>query len=231
MFKSSTGKKHLTMPFVGEDNHSGRKRRYSDDDDERPLYSTYPSGDSMDIYYRKQRPELQLRKVLPMTKKPRMINDDILDAGDLSTSPRNRCLSQLKTLQVQPATKNRVTNALAPCHICHRRPTKKSHLDSFADCQGCEQRTCFVCLRECHGWNMDGGSGVSEQEMLSMSFHMEDADDEPQHNGTTKDGQQQSNQGWKAVGHQAVVCSRCCIERGTEGDVTCLGCFSRMEGS
>jgi hypothetical protein len=27
-----------------------------------------------------------------------------------------------------------------------------------------------------------------------------------------------------------VVCSRCCIERGAEGDVTCLGCFSRMEG-
>jgi hypothetical protein len=28
-----------------------------------------------------------------------------------------------------------------------------------------------------------------------------------------------------------VVCSRCCIERGTDGDVTCLGCFSRMESS
>ncbi|KAM0305576.1 hypothetical protein HYE67_008497 [Fusarium culmorum] len=218
------------MPFVGEDNHSGRKRRYNDDD-ERPLYSTYPSGDSMDIYYRKQRPELPLRKVLPTTKRPRMINDNILDTDDLSTSSRSRRLSQLKALQFQPANKNRVTNALAPCHICHRRPTKKTHLDSFADCQGCGERACFVCLRECHGWNTDGVSGVSEQEMLSRSFHMDDVDNEPQHSATSKDGQQQSNEGWKAVGHQAVVCSRCCIERGTEGDVTCLGCFSRMEGS
>lgn len=77
---------------------------------------------------------------------------------------------------------------------------------------------------------MDGDSGVSEQEALSRSFHMHDVDDEQQHNTNMKE-RQQMNQGWNAIGHQAVVCSRCCIERGTEGEVTCLGCFSKMEGS
>ncbi|RGP62046.1 hypothetical protein FLONG3_10349 [Fusarium longipes] len=138
------------MPFVGEDVHSGRKRRYSDDD-ERSVYPAYPPGDSRDIYYRKQRPELSSRKVA-MAKRPRMTDDDILDVdglnNPLNTSPRSRRLSQLKALQVQPVTKTRITNALvAPCHICHRRPTKKTHLDSFADCQGCGERTCFVCIR------------------------------------------------------------------------------------
>ncbi|KAL4730519.1 hypothetical protein ACLX1H_002555 [Fusarium chlamydosporum] len=195
------------MPFVGEDVHSGRKRRYSDDD-ERPAYPAYPSGDSRDVYFRKQWLEHPLRKVLPITKRARTTDDDALETDDLNhpfnTSPRSRRLSQLKALQVQPVTKTRVTNALvAPCHICHRRPTKKTHLDSFADCQGCGERTCFVCIRECHGWNTDGGSGVSEQEVLSRSFHMDDVDDEAHHDTTTKNGQQ-PNQGWNAVGHQSV---------------------------
>ncbi|KAJ4297230.1 hypothetical protein N0V88_004148 [Collariella sp. IMI 366227] len=38
------------------------------------------------------------------------------------------------------------------CHICSRKPQKKSDFDSFADCHGCGQRTCYVCIRECLGW-------------------------------------------------------------------------------
>lgn len=212
------------MPFVGEDVHSGRKRRYSDDDD-RLAFPTYHQEDSREIYLVKQKPEFAFRKVLPVPKRIRTSSDDI-DTDDLNTNTRGRRLSQIKALQFQPATKT----ILAACHICHRRPTKKTHLDSFADCQGCGERTCFVCIRECHGWNMDGDFGVSEQEALSRSFHMHDVDDEQQHNTNMKEGQQ-TTQGWNAVGHQAVVCSRCCIERGTEGEVTCLGCFSKMEGS
>ncbi|KAM0564274.1 hypothetical protein ACHAPJ_000484 [Fusarium lateritium] len=230
------------MPFVGEDVHPGRKRRWSDDED-RSAYPLYPSDEPKDFYILNQRPELAPRKVLPLSKRARITDDDIHVTDDfnasnypLNTTHRRRRSSQLKTLQVQPAfAKPKVTSALlAPCHICHRRPTKKSDLDSFADCQGCGERTCFVCIRECHGWNLDGGSVLSEQEVLSRSFHMDDADAQPQQqqpkNNATGGGQQ-TIKGWDAVGHQAVVCSRCCIERGAEGDVTCLGCFSRMESS
>lgn len=42
-------------------------------------------------------------------------------------------------------------NVLAPCHICHRKPTKKTELDSYADCEGCGERTCYVCIRACSG--------------------------------------------------------------------------------
>ncbi|KAF4948705.1 hypothetical protein FSARC_13670 [Fusarium sarcochroum] len=230
------------MPFVGEDLHPGCKRRWSDDDD-RSTYPLYPSDESKDFYILNQRPELASRKVLPLSKRARITDDDIHITDDfnasnypLNTTHRRRRSSQLKTLQVQPAfAKPKVTSALlAPCHICHRRPTKKSDLDSFADCQGCGERACFVCIRECHGWNLDGGSVLSEQEVLSRSFHMDDVDTEPQSQQPKKNatsGGQQANKGWDAVGHQAVVCSRCCIERGAEGDVTCLGCFSRMESS
>ncbi|KAJ4271915.1 hypothetical protein NW762_000624 [Fusarium torreyae] len=229
------------MPFVGDDVHPGRKRRWSDDED-RSVYPLYPSDEPKDFYFLNQRPELAPRKVLPLSKRARITDDDIhvtddFDASNypLNTTHRRRRSSQLKMLQAQPAfAKPKVTSTLlAPCHICHRRPTKKSDLDSFADCQGCGERTCFVCIRECHGWNLDGGSVLSEQEVLSRSFHMEDADAQPQQrskNNATSGGQQ-TIKGWDAVGHQAVVCSRCCIERGAEGDVTCLGCFSRMESS
>jgi hypothetical protein len=128
--------------------------------------------------------------------------------------------------------------SLSPCHICHRRPTKKSDLDSFADCQGCGDRTCFVCIRECRGWAAAGrdetcmseDSGVlSEQEVLSRSFHMDDAP--PQREcGTNEGGEASGNDGWAASGHRSVVCSRCCVEMGSDGDIACLGCLSRMEG-
>ncbi|KAF4455417.1 hypothetical protein F53441_2206 [Fusarium austroafricanum] len=226
------------MPFVGEDAHAGRKRRWSDDD-ERSDFSFRPSEEAKDFYILNQRPESAPRKVLPLSKRARITDDGIHVTDDVNASNypfnashRRRRSSQHKTLQVQPAfAKPRAMSALlAPCHICHRRPTKKSDLDSFADCQGCGERTCFVCIRECHGWNLDGGSGVSEQEVLSRSFHMDDVDD-AQQDKYAKSGTQQTKEGWNAIGHQVMVCSRCCIERGTKGDVTCLGCFFRMEGS
>lgn len=30
--------------------------------------------------------------------------------------------------------------------------------------------------------------------------------------------------------HREMVCSRCCVERGTEGEVLCLGCLRMVEG-
>jgi hypothetical protein len=31
--------------------------------------------------------------------------------------------------------------------------------------------------------------------------------------------------------HKRMVCSQCCVERGTEGEVWCLGCVRAEEGS
>ncbi|KAI1083188.1 hypothetical protein F5B20DRAFT_528953 [Whalleya microplaca] len=120
---------------------------------------------------------------------------------------------------------------LAPCHICHRKPTRKSNLDSFADCTGCGQRTCFVCIRACPGWLPSLPD--REQQGLSTSLTMCDVDDDddPQKKGEGGGGGGGGGEGWSGQGHREVVCSRCCVERGTEGDVVCLGCLAGMEGA
>lgn len=46
-------------------------------------------------------------------------------------------------------TSTSTTPSLCPCHICHRRPTTRSLLDAYADCNLCGSRTCYICLREC----------------------------------------------------------------------------------
>lgn len=40
---------------------------------------------------------------------------------------------------------------LRPCHICHRRPTARAVLDAYGDCDLCEQRVCYICVRVCEG--------------------------------------------------------------------------------
>ncbi|KAF7559540.1 hypothetical protein G7046_g4606 [Stylonectria norvegica] len=224
------------MPFVGEDGPPARKRRW-DDDDKHGVFALYPSDQSDNFYVVDQRQELPPRKTLP-AKRARIANDDDLLHDAFSpahpTPHRRQRSSQLKVLPLTPNSRPAARPLLTPCHICHRKPTKKSDLDSFAECQGCGERTCFVCIRECHGWNLDDESVLSEQEVLSRSFHMDDVDDvraheQEDHHGSrpTGDG---PRKGWDAGGHRAMVCSRCCIERGAEGDVACLGCLSRMEG-
>ncbi|KAI0009777.1 hypothetical protein F4779DRAFT_580689 [Xylariaceae sp. FL0662B] len=143
---------------------------------------------------------------------------------------------------------------LDPCHICHRKPTRKSDLDSFADCSGCGQRTCFVCIRACPGWLPPSSDVLPpppppayEEEGLSISLTMRDVDDEAEdedddnNNGASggrESGQQRQKKGeggaakgWSGPGHREVICSRCCVERGSEGDVVCLGCLAGMEGA
>ncbi|WQF78009.1 hypothetical protein CDEST_03023 [Colletotrichum destructivum] len=206
---------------------------------------------------------------LPIPKRQRMFNEEDVDLdsldGDFAThhsgqrqrrnsrspgAPRNTS----RVLQDQTSTagqKPKPPSSLSPCHICHRRPTKKSDLDSFADCQGCGQRSCFVCIRECQGWQKDGrpssssgsGSGNSDKTAqepeqrnidLSRSCQMDDVDDDRQRQSredeeSKRDGQPQRQDNWAGGDHRQMVCSRCCIEKGTEGDVVCLGCLSRME--
>ncbi|TWU74527.1 hypothetical protein ED733_005901 [Metarhizium rileyi] len=236
------------MPYVadGHDFQSARKRRW-DDDHDCDVYRLYTPD--------KQHPELYLlnpasgfaaaRKTLPLPlKRARITPDDSLYRNSLAPTQRRR-QSQPREPQDQLSRASAAPNAalLTPCYICHRRPTKKSDLDSFAECQGCGERACFVCIRECHGWDADDGMSVlSEQEVLSRSFHMDDVESEQRdacHSCERSDimlhgccdGAGKDTKGWAVSGHRFVVCSRCCVERGRQGEVICLGCLSGMPGA
>ena len=92
-------------------------------------------------------------------------------------------------------------------------------LDNFADCEGCGERTCWICVRECAGFNQrvvegltpSGEDGANVEGYIGPKWGM----------------------GWKRLGelngdgngHRRMVCSRCCVEKGTEGEVWCLGCL------
>lgn len=221
-----------TMPFVGSDAHQHRKRRWQDDEEDQ-VYGLYSPEHKTDRLYLNQHQE-RPRKILPLSKRARINEDELYlhdDHSPFSSLHRRRHSRDL------PFGKPRSSEALlTPCHICHRKPTKKTHLDSFAECQGCGERTCYVCIRQCQGWNADEGSVLSEQEVLSRSFHMHDVDDDmssrEDHSAEEEDILQgKKTKGWVAGGHRSVVCSRCCVERGAEGDVVCLGCLSRVEGA
>lgn len=69
---------------------------------------------------------------------------------------------------------------------------------------------------------------------------MRDIDDEEDasDNNVTVPGVQKAEQrqkkgegGWSGGGHRGVICSRCCVESGGEGDVICLGCLAGMKGA
>lgn len=129
------------------------------------------------------------------------------------------------------------TTNLFPCHICHRKPTKKTELDSYADCEGCGERTCYVCIRECLGQGRRGASrptkNVNEGEKSGLedrSFCMEDAPvakdgDETQEDRTKRGGGPMTWGEGGGRGHRGRICSLCCVEEGPEGDAVCLGCL------
>ncbi|EXF77314.1 hypothetical protein CFIO01_09881 [Colletotrichum fioriniae PJ7] len=204
---------------------------------------------------------------LPVSKRQRMFDDDDEnDNAELGSSnggttsqhdshQRRGSRSSTESRHTSHAAQNqadaagnrpKTPSSLAPCHICHRRPTKKSDLDSFADCQGCGQRSCYICVRECQGWEKDGqpsgNGGINSTQQgqgqdgldLSRSCTMDDVDDDRQRQSREEEeakraGQATRHNGWTGGGHRQMVCSRCCIEKGSEGDIVCLGCLSRME--
>jgi hypothetical protein len=232
------------MPFVDTDVHAhlARKRRWqgdTDDEDIRGLYNAEQPGDIFFLHH--DQPASRTRKIVPLSKRPRIITTDS-NHTEPDTHPLRRRKPSLSSLDHGVDDRSGARPLLAPCHVCHRKPTKKSHLDSYADCQGCGERTCFVCIRQCQTPSTaDGDDGtLSDQEALSRSFQMEDFTDattsskpEEQYAPPTpvsEASHEFGSRGWHARGHRSVICSRCCIERGAEGDVVCLGCLS-MEGA
>lgn len=76
------------------------------------------------------------------------------------------------------------TTNLSPCHVCHRKPTKRTELDSYADCEGCGERTCYVCIRECLGWWKDAPTpGAHPLDYDEALMQDDGADDENVHDG------------------------------------------------
>lgn len=115
---------------------------------------------------------------------------------------------------------------LSPCHICRRKPTEKKQLDAYADCEGCGKRTCFICVRECKGlYSLQRGELEGGDVMIVEDVH--------EHPLNHEGGEEPGLVPWGKdfVGrHRRMICSRCCVEKGTEGEVWCLGCLRMEEG-
>jgi hypothetical protein len=144
--------------------------------------------------------------------------------------------------KAQPPVTVATQALMSRCHICSRKPNKKSDLDSFADCQGCGQRTCYVCIRECLGWGPNIANAITSDpttpiepttpfEQGETSFTMLDADADDDQPQPAESRVPRHEHGWtRGGGHRQVVCSRCCVERGQDGEVVCLGCLPFVEG-
>lgn len=251
------------MPYVGDDVHRATTKRKWDHDGNESLRFPHPSSSAAVFHVLNQQtaPESSVdgsilaRKTLPPTKRFRTIHDD----GDSHFSHRRGASRELLATTLVSQGAHASSNdckgpvkingvAIMPCHVCHRRPTKKSDLDSFARCQSCQEQTCFVCIRECRRQknlhNDPETPLLEENKGVQRSFHMDEDECEmslgtlnthaPQHDdsrasdreGTSSRNSANNN---SSSTHHAMICSRCCVEEGPEGEVVCLGCLSNMD--
>lgn len=125
---------------------------------------------------------------------------------------------------------------LSPCHICRRKPSAKHELDQFSGCERCGERTCYVCIRQCLGMGLE-----LEQEPVPVPglVHRADRVGEKKGpvwhhstNGLLEEDmldyvplRAEAERDKEKEGHRERVCSRCCRERGVDGEVWCLGCL------
>jgi hypothetical protein len=238
------------MPYVGDDVHRATTKRKWDHDGSDTLRFSHPGSNTAVFHVLNQQAGLEstadgisTRKTLPPTKRLRAIHDDT-DNITHSSHWRNASSLLVTTSQVSndSACKGPVKiggMTIMPCHVCHRRPTKKSDLDSFARCQSCQEQTCFVCIRECRRQkDVKSPSFEKQDEDVGQSFNMNDADEcdmaaatnihAPHHDDDTRQDISNKSSTNSSV-HHAMICSRCCVEEGAEGEVVCLGCLSNMD--
>ncbi|KAF4626420.1 hypothetical protein G7Y89_g11740 [Cudoniella acicularis] len=231
---------------------SGRKRRRDDHNTidvqmklsspHIPRHTSFP--DSTPIFSDKVRDEIhqgERRHILP---KPKQLHDSkrqriekvasedtthlTHDLRDHNFTERQQHNNHHESSETVRPFKKMVD--LSPCHICRRKPTIRSELDSYADCEGCGKRTCYICIRECLGSTVavekdtEMGNGFD-----GLAFDFQEDSERKQVVKTGHDTDQHSQPGkiWDTdttVGHKGMVCSRCCVERGPGGEVYCLGC-------
>ncbi|EGE78364.1 hypothetical protein BDDG_01301 [Blastomyces dermatitidis ATCC 18188] len=131
--------------------------------------------------------------------------------------------------------------SLSPCHICHRRPTTRSTLDAYADCDLCAERTCYICLRECmvvdcngprspsnpgpgcgkdnnHNNNDGGGGGKASEWRRKTS----PPNSRPGH------GDEGAEENGERMGRK--VCSWCAVESVLDGGGEFVRCFACVAG-
>jgi len=202
---------------------STRKRRRQDEDDNQLLYGYYASkqthqSDTLAAQHRDAWP----RKVLPLPAKRAKLETPCLLEED---AYKYRLQGYKEETNTAASGRTRREMLLTPCHVCGDHPTKASQLDAFAHCLGCGEWTCYICIRQCQGWNGEEGSVLLEQEALSRSFQMDD-DGEVSPKSQPKGG---GRGFWRALGHRSIICRRCCVEpRETDGEVACFGCYQRF---
>ncbi|PGG97047.1 hypothetical protein AJ79_09361 [Helicocarpus griseus UAMH5409] len=108
--------------------------------------------------------------------------------------------------------------ALSPCHICHRRPTTRSILDAYADCDLCAERTCYICLRECMSADCESTRSHATSE---TGCGRDDG------SGGKSSGPGDGEEDSERTGRK--VCSWCAVEGVVEGGgevVRCLACVA-----
>lgn len=260
----------LSAPFrpSSTTNHSIASS-YVDNNTPRLLFPAKTLDHGALLSYQQQHPSPSIpRKIIPLPpgKRQRTLADDIcidFDGEPMQRSPISSPAQRRdrpEDRQHHPRSKEALgdkSRAAGPnpipeapakslmlrCHICFRKPTKKTDLDSFADCLGCGERTCYVCIRECLGWALN--LPPAEPKTLGPNSHPPPSLDAGETSFTMLDADADDHtppppaaverttheHGWtRGGGHRRVVCSRCCVERGQDGEVVCLGCLPFVEG-
>lgn len=120
---------------------------------------------------------------------------------------------------------------LNPCHICQRRPLQKKDLEGYADCEGCGERCCWICVRECLGsiYATRTPSPVPQMQSPRVDEDHVMGDGDATFEDKVEQRRVDENKWPEMGGHRSKVCSRCCVEKGKEGEVRCLGCLTAEE--
>lgn len=80
-----------------------------------------------------------------------------------------------------------------------------------------------MCIRQCLGWQ----EPRKDDDDGDRHHKMDEDDDNDKFTSPPVVLQLVGQQG---VAHKQVVCSGCCVERGVDGEVVCLGCLPYAEG-
>lgn len=125
---------------------------------------------------------------------------------------------------------------LSPCHVCRRKPTVKSELDAFGDCQCCGERTCYICMRKCEGAGVMWRASIRANQGFDADYMVvEDACHDEMlgtgmgHKAEDESGARLGEKEGGRRGHRDQICSACCEERGSDGEIWCLGCLRAEE--
>ena len=131
----------------------------------------------------------------------RNFSSDSRASKRLHITPRPRLYRQLS----QPSSEfssfvslaSPTTNPCQSCHICQRRPSTIQDLPAWGDCGSCNKRVCFICMRTCEGPRCQS----TLQSHIGLGLNSE------------------------LIMTGKRICSKCCVEVGSEGTVWCTTCY------